>query len=413
MEPPFLPADNRAASLAASSSPTTSDRSGYRLLIVDDTQDNIDLLQRFLHRFKQFEILTATSGLAALTQASQQPVDLLLLDVMMPGMDGFATYEAIKAQKTLQQPDFDIPAIFMSGLSDLSSKLRALESGAVDYITKPFQEQEVYARIQIHLRLLSLKRELQAQNQRLLAEVAERVQAQAALAASLAREREQRETLAHQYAALQATEAELQAANQELERLTRLDGLTQVANRRAFDEAIGQEWRRAVREGLPLTVMLGDVDYFKRFNDTYGHQAGDDCLIQIAQTLRETIRRPGDLVARYGGEEFAVILPNTPGDGGVDVARRILATVAALGIPHAASAVAPHVTLSLGLASTLPMNLGELDQDRDQMIAAADRALYAAKLGGRNTYRVATIPTSFGDRVRGSSAKSWVISDWQ
>ncbi len=401
--------DDGAESLTAGPRLAKISESSYRLLIVDDTQANIDLLRRFLRRFKQFEILTANDGETAIMQASQHPIDLLLLDVMMPDIDGFETYETIK----LQQPGCDIPTIFMSGLSDLSSKLRALESGAVDYITKPFQEEEVYARIQIHLRLLFLKRELQAQNDRLLAEIRDRIQAQEALAASLVREREQRATLVQQYAALQATKADLQAANQELERLTRLDGLTQVANRRAFDEAIHREWRRAIREGLPLTILLGDVDYFKRFNDTYGHQAGDDCLIQIAQVLGDTLRRPGDLVARYGGEEFALILPNTPVDGGIDVAQRILATVVALAIPHTQSTVAPHVTLSLGLASIPPLHLEELDQGIEQMIAAADQALYAAKQGGRNTYRVATIPIPFGDCVRGSSARSWVISDWQ
>lgn len=354
----------------------------YRLLVVDDTPDNIDLLRRFLRRFKQFSLLSATSGRAAIEVVQTESVDLILLDVMMPDLDGFATYEALK---TLGFQG-DIPTIFMSGLSDLTSKLRALESGAVDYITKPFQEEEVYARIQVHLRLLALKRELQAQNQQLQREITERRQAELALAESLDRERQQREVLTNQYAALQQTQAELQNANRKLKRLTRLDGLTQVANRRAFDEGLAREWRRLAREQQPIALILCDVDYFKGFNDSYGHQLGDDCLIQVAQTLAQITRRPADLVARYGGEEFALILPDTDESGAIDVAKRLLTAVISLAIPNQASQVSAYVTVSVGLCSTVPPIIPTSSPTRHDLVAATDAALYAAKQGGRNRF---------------------------
>ncbi len=172
---------------------------------------------------------------------------------------------------------------------------------------------------------------------------------------------------------------QLEAANVELRRLASLDGLTQLANRRCFDEALSVEWQRHARDGIPLSLILCDVDFFKLYNDTYGHLAGDDCLQQIASAIRNAVHRPGDVVARYGGEEFAVILPNTNSAGAMQVAQKIYSGVKALFIAHKKSPICSYVTLSLGVASMVP----EPKAFPALLIGAADKALYNAKDKGR------------------------------
>ncbi|AUI68747.2 diguanylate cyclase [Beggiatoa leptomitoformis] len=203
----------------------------------------------------------------------------------------------------------------------------------------------------------------------------------------LAQEREAKDAalrmnalLAQEIQERRRAEAELAKANQELQRLASLDGLTQLANRRRFDEYLDQEWRRAVREDVPLSLILCDVDFFKRYNDTYGHQAGDDCLRQVAMAMSQAVKRPADLVARYGGEEFAVILPNTHTDGAKTVAQNIADAVKALCLEHRASTVQPIVTLSVGVAGIYPSR----GQSSIFLIKTADEALYLAKNAGRN-----------------------------
>ena len=165
-----------------------------------------------------------------------------------------------------------------------------------------------------------------------------------------------------------------------LARLARIDGLTQVANRRTFDETLIREWQRLAREKSPLSLVICDIDCFKKFNDYYGHQAGDECLQRVARALADCGRRPADLVARYGGEEFVILLPQTPLEGALQVAETVRQQVEGLGLKHAASDVKPVVTLSLGVASLIPA----LDGDGDRLIKAADEALYHAKKTGRN-----------------------------
>ncbi|MBD1909492.1 MULTISPECIES: diguanylate cyclase [unclassified Leptolyngbya] len=181
-------------------------------------------------------------------------------------------------------------------------------------------------------------------------------------------------------------EQSLQAANAELEQLVTLDGLTHVANRRKFDDYLAQVWRNSVTSQEPLSLIMFDIDSFKRYNDYYGHQTGDLCLIKIAQVVQATVKRATDLVARYGGEEFAVILPDTHLSGAVAIAEQIQQAIKALAIPHACSDVSTVVSISLGIASIASTKTGS----PQKLIAAADRALYAAKLQGRNCYTTGT-----------------------
>ncbi|MFH1153089.1 MAG: diguanylate cyclase [Pseudomonadota bacterium] len=181
---------------------------------------------------------------------------------------------------------------------------------------------------------------------------------------------------------LKDREQELSIANQELSRLASLDGLTQLANRRMFDEYLLQVWRLQLRNKSPLSLILCDIDYFKRYNDTYGHQAGDDCLKEVAMKLKESVKRPADLAARYGGEEFVLILPDTNREGAVHVAQRIKGEIKALQIPHANSDVDSHVSLSMGVSSLFPSDL----YSAEVLIKTADEALYDVKRKGRNNY---------------------------
>lgn len=174
----------------------------------------------------------------------------------------------------------------------------------------------------------------------------------------------------------------LQLANQELNRLASMDGLTQIANRRHFDTSLAQEWQRLGREQLPLSLILCDIDYFKFYNDYYGHPAGDRCLQQVSQALQRAVLRPADLVARYGGEEFVAILPNTDCEGAMRVAQRIQDAIALLNLPHCCSPVSDRITVSLGIASQIPRP----HTSPDTLIAQADLALYKAKMQGRDRY---------------------------
>ena len=173
---------------------------------------------------------------------------------------------------------------------------------------------------------------------------------------------------------------QLEGANRQLKRLTLVDGLTGIANRRYFDEFLEKEWQRNMRDNKPVSLIMGDIDFFKNFNDTYGHPAGDDCLVQIAAILNNIAKRPGDLAARYGGEEFAVILSGTDLKPASALAEKAHKQLSNIGIPHSDSQVADYVTLSLGVASIIP-KYGTKSSD---LIKAADEALYKAKNCGRN-----------------------------
>ncbi|MEB3189815.1 MAG: diguanylate cyclase [Snowella sp.] len=183
---------------------------------------------------------------------------------------------------------------------------------------------------------------------------------------------------------LHTTQLQLQKANQELEKLVNVDGLTQVANRRCFDERIEREWQCLLRNHQPLSLLILDVDYFKDYNDFYGHPQGDACLVQLAQMLSQVVQRSSDLVARYGGEEFVILLPNTELLGAIAVAEQIQAALQKLALPHKASRIQATVTVSIGIASVIPT----LTDNSQQLIQKTDQALYQAKQQGRNQYKV-------------------------
>lgn len=177
---------------------------------------------------------------------------------------------------------------------------------------------------------------------------------------------------------------ELDRLNRALDKMSREDPLTSLANRRAFDDALSREWERARREQQSIALLYMDVDFFKLYNDTYGHNIGDVCLRRVGQTLKQALRRPADLAARYGGEEFVVLLPNTNADGAIDVAQRIIKHVDALALPHSRSKAASHVTLSIGITFTIPQK----QQTLTEFLAKADAALYKAKEHGRHQYQM-------------------------
>lgn len=288
------------------------------ILIVDDNPAMIQLIGHALQGLGQIRF--ASSGQAALARLRDSPVDLVLLDAEMPVMSGFDVLEAMKADSALAE----VPVIFVTGHGEPEIEVQGLEAGAVDFLAKPINPPLLVARVRTQLRLKRLTDELRAN--------------------------------------------------------TTIDALTGVANRRCLDETLEREWRRMRREQGPLSLLLVDVDHFKRYNDRYGRPAGDGCLRALAQTLRGLVLRPANLVARFGGEEFAVLLPHTDAAGAQRIANQVLDAVEALRIPHEASPMSNHVTVSVG-ASCIE-KVTPLDGSGG-LLASVEAALCAAKREGR------------------------------
>ncbi|MBI4785049.1 MAG: diguanylate cyclase [Oscillatoriophycideae cyanobacterium NC_groundwater_1537_Pr4_S-0.65um_50_18] len=317
------------------------------ILIVDDTPDNLRLLAGILSR-QNYDVRTVINGRMALMAAATLPPELILMDICMQDMDGYEVCRQLKAMPQTR----DIPVIFLSALDGVIDKVMAFGAGGIDYITKPFQMAEVLARVTTHLTLCRLQKQLQAQNEILQKQVRDR----------------------------QMVEEALQIANQKLLHLVNTDELTHLANRRRFDEYLGYEWKRMMREQQPLSLIFCDIDFFKQYNDAYGHLKGDACLQSIAAVLKATAKRTADLPARYGGEEMVVILPNTPALGALQVAQEIQSSIQQLQISHIGSPVSSCVTLSFGIATLMP----SAGLAVKHLIAAADAALYQAKFEGRD-----------------------------
>lgn len=289
-----------------------------RVLIIDDDVGTIRILAQVVKDMA--DVTFATSGMEAVAMARTELPDLVLLDAEMEGMDGFATCAALHAMPGME----NVPILFITSHRGVEIELKALAAGAVDFINKPFHPHIVQARVRTHL---TLKRRTDA-----------------------------------------------------LTRLATMDGLTGIPNRRAFDQALAQEMRRLSRGTAPLSLVLIDVDHFKRYNDFYGHQAGDDCLRAVAASLSGTVRRAGELAARYGGEEFAILLPGSDMDTAIGLAEKARNAITGLGLAHAARPDGAHVTISAGAATLCPSQAG----DAVGLIGAADQALYRAKAAGRN-----------------------------
>ncbi|CAN2045758.1 two-component system, chemotaxis family, response regulator WspR [Candidatus Magnetomoraceae bacterium gMMP-13] len=318
------------------------------ILVVDDSSEQRVLLKRLLRKGKFTDLVFAESAKEAYNYLKldnpihNSDVDLILMDIMMPEIDGIKACRKIKEAEHLR----DIPIIIVTGMTDNIAS--AFEAGAMDYIVKPVKHVELIARVRSSLKL---KYEMDSRK---------------------ARERD-----------LMEVTRRLEDTNRKLHRLSLIDGLTGIANRRYFDEYLDHEWKRAIRETMHISLILIDIDYFKLFNDTYGHQAGDLCLKQVAQSLEDVLKRPADFVARYGGEEFSAILPNTELKGAVEVANNMLESVKGLKICHEKSNICEWVSISAGVACMVP----ELKMKPSIIIAEADRALYHAKQQGRSQVR--------------------------
>lgn len=273
-------------------------------------------------------------------------LELAIIDVQ--NQDRFTKFVDTLRTKTFYQ---DIPILVLAEGSRSEKMPMAFAFGASDFVSKPIADYELRARVRSCLRF---KHEVDRRK---------------------SRERELLE-VSHQVSDL----------NRILATLSMIDSLTGIPNRRCFDENFAQEWKRTFRNGGSIAVIIGDVDYFKQFNDTYGHQAGDNCLNLVGQALKNVLKRPGDLVARYGGEEFALVLPQTNAQQAITICNNIQAAMQALAIEHIGSKVSPNVTLSLGVAATEP---SVSNVSREVLLANADRALYDAKKAGRNRYAIA------------------------
>jgi diguanylate cyclase (GGDEF)-like protein len=298
---------------------------GAKILVVDDMPSNVQALSLLLKG--EYEIHVATTGEKALELCRSKLPDLVLLDVMMPGIDGYEVCTRLKADPSTR----DIPVVFITARNEMEDETLGLEAGAIDFISKPFRPPIVKARVRNHV--------------------------------------------------LMKRQADL------LRRLSVMDGLTGIANRRHFDDMLDKAWRRCGRAGVPLSLLMIDVDHFKHYNDHYGHQRGDDCLKTVAALLATQVGRPDDLVARFGGEEFVCLLPGADAEGAVEVGRRMMAAVRDAALPHEVCPVAPHVTLSLGVATARPDRTSAVGE----LLGLADRLLYEAKAAGRNALRAGVL----------------------
>ena len=321
------------------------------ILLIDHNPDDLKHLTTTLDG-KGYHTKKALDGDNAINIAQETQPDLILLELRTPPINGYQVCSSLKNSERTNK----IPIIFFSDSQDQTDKVKAIEIGGVDYITKPFYLEEAVARIERQLELQRLQQLLQQQNILLQNEIERRIKVENAL----------------------------RQANQELHCLATIDDLTGVANRRQFDKYLEREWRRLTREKAPLSLILLDIDYFKQYNDSKGHPAGDHCLEQIAQVIAKAVQRPADLVARYGGEEFAVILPNTNLEGAIYIANKIKLAIRHLELHHPSSDVSDFVTISQGVSSTIPLTA----TSPESLICNADLALYSAKSQGRDQFIV-------------------------
>ena len=295
----------------------------YSVLVVDDENSNIMALTHILN--PEYVVYAAKNGEKAIAAAEKHLPDVILLDIIMPEMDGYAALAALKKSEQAH----NIPVIFITGLSNIADEEKGLALGAADYISKPFSPVIVKLRVQNQIKILEQFRII--------------------------------------------------------ERLSTLDQLTSIPNRRGFDIRMNMEWCRAIREQTPLSILIMDVDKFKTYNDTHGHQQGDVVLRAVAKVVTESISRASDFAARWGGEEFIVLLPNADLDGALHVAELIRISIGNEIIP-CLGGTETKVTVSVGVNALTP----KPGSSCDEFLSGADKALYKAKESGRNRICVAT-----------------------
>jgi len=318
------------------------------VLLVDDQPMVAEGIRRMIADEPDIDFHYCADPKQAVQQAAEINATVILQDLVMPDVDGMTLVRFYRNNPATR----NIPVIVLSSKDDPNVKSDAFYQGATDYLVKLPEKVELLARIRAHAKsYLAQKERDQAFN-----------------------------ALSKMQAQLESMNEELARSNRELQRLSSLDGLTGVANRRQFDEILEQEWQRAVRTNMPLSLIFADIDYFKRYDDHYGHQAGDDTLKQVAAALRQTVHRPADLVSRYGGEEFVMVLPDTTLEGAIAVAEKVLQGIRDLNIPHENAGDSDRVTLSIGVASLSPKD----SEKPEILVEAADKALYHAKESGRN-----------------------------
>ncbi len=297
-----------------------------KILVVEDSATLRFALDNYI-RAAGHETVIAENGEKAVQIIEHTPIDMIIMDVEMPGLNGFETTRLIRESLG----EHWIPIIFLTGKSEEESLEQGIAVGGDDYLIKPVSKVILHAKIKAMERIARMRTQLHELNTRLV-------------------------------------------------KLSQRDGLTQLYNRRTFEEKAQEAWRLATRNKEPLTILLFDIDHFKLYNDNYGHPAGDSCIQRVASALDQCFNRPGDIVARYGGEEFVVLLPNTDSKGAEHVAEIMRKQIELLGIEHQGSPGFQRVTVSIG-GCTLRFTTGA---SLDKQLELADRALYQSKKSGRN-----------------------------
>ncbi|MBW1740106.1 MAG: diguanylate cyclase [Deltaproteobacteria bacterium] len=298
-----------------------------KILVVDDSRLIAHVAKTILTK-RGHDVIVAQDGLAGLEAAKSEKPNIILLDLIMPVMDGYQVCQQLKEESSTKE----IPVIMLTSKAEPADKVKGLEMGALDYVTKPFDEGELVARVNIQLQLQELYKALQEKNR-------------------------------------------------QLQEMANRDGLTGLYNHRYFHEQLSKDFLRARRYHEALSCVLLDIDFFKKFNDTYGHQTGDVVLNTLGRVIKDSIR-DSDLAARYGGEEFALVLYHTDGPAAFQVAERLRQMVEGCEIHDKDNVL--HVTISVGIA-TFPH---EKIHDSKELIECADKALYRAKEKGRNRVEV-------------------------